>query len=302
MTNALILDPIYSNVDDLTGLGHSLKDRSLAVKVDASAPDGFLVYSHAGDDWKVCRDHVRHCLGLPDWEPGDEQRRIIPGSRVEQWDLAALETEINEGPRAWTEDELLRIASARKIWKEAVDPRGTLAQRYLREGRKLNLPDELACSVLRFHPGCPWRDENTGLTRRIPALIVAFRSIDNESITAVHRIRVDQPERWPKADRRMLGIVHRAGIKLDPVGEWLCIGEGLETGLAARQLGFTPAWALGSVGAISFFPVIENIKQLTILGEAGGSQRPRNQDGRQALAQCRPSSPRRDAKFWLGLE
>ena len=41
------------------GPGHSPRDRSLAVKIDPSAPHGFLVHSFAGDDWRECRDHVR---------------------------------------------------------------------------------------------------------------------------------------------------------------------------------------------------------------------------------------------------
>jgi putative DNA primase/helicase len=36
-----------------------------------------------------------------------------------------------------------------------------------------------------------------------------------------------------------------------------------------RQLGFKPAWALGSVGAISFFPPIDGVQRLIILGERG---------------------------------
>jgi putative DNA primase/helicase len=52
-------------------------------------------------------------------------------------------------------------------------------------------------------------------------------------------------------------------------GDTLAIGEGVETCMAARQLGFAPAWALGSVGAILFFPVLEQIKTLKILSEAG---------------------------------
>jgi putative DNA primase/helicase len=67
----------------------------------------------------------------------------------------------------------------------------------------------------------------------------------------------------------MLGIVHRAAIKLNPHGERLAIGEGVETCMAAEQLGLRPAWALGSVGAISFFPLIDDVKQLLILGEPG---------------------------------
>jgi putative DNA primase/helicase len=105
---------------------------------------------------------------------------------------------------------------------------------------------------------------------RLPCLIAAFSSIDDDIITAIHRIRLDQPERWPKTDRRMLGIVHRAAIKIDTLdGDTLAIGEGVETCMAARELGFKPAWALGSVGAISFFPLIDGVRRVVILGETG---------------------------------
>jgi putative DNA primase/helicase len=250
------------------GPGHSPKDRSLSVKFSATAPDGFLTYSHAGDDWRLCRDHVRERLGLPRWEPGDEQRRIVPPHHIDKWDLAATAGEANEGPRAWTEDEAIRIEAARRIWEEAGDPLGTLAERYLREHRKFDLPDDLAGRVLRFHPQCPWRNENTGHTDRVPALIVPFKSVDDDAITAVHRIALRGD--GTKIDRRMLGIVSRAAIKLDPLcGDTLAIGEGVETGMAARELGYGPVWALGSAGAISFFPLIDDIGQLVILGEAG---------------------------------
>jgi putative DNA primase/helicase len=49
----------------------------------------------------------------------------------------------------------------------------------------------------------------------------------------------------------------------------LVVGEGIETTLTARQLGFRPAWALGSVGAIAAFSVLSGIEALTILAEAG---------------------------------
>jgi hypothetical protein len=51
------------------GPGHSVRDRSLSVKVGSHLPDGFVVFSHAGDDEMVCRDHVRERAGLPRWEP-----------------------------------------------------------------------------------------------------------------------------------------------------------------------------------------------------------------------------------------
>jgi len=49
------------------GPGHSPKDRSLSIKLDATAPDGFLVHSFAGDDPIRCKDYVREKLGLPAW-------------------------------------------------------------------------------------------------------------------------------------------------------------------------------------------------------------------------------------------
>jgi RecA-family ATPase len=51
------------------GPGHSRQDRSLSVKLDANAPDGFVVHSFAGDDPIVCRDHVRNRCGLPAFKP-----------------------------------------------------------------------------------------------------------------------------------------------------------------------------------------------------------------------------------------
>src|SRR5262249_27206144 len=46
------------------GPGHSPTDRSLSVKLDPRAPDGFLVHSFAGDDPIACKDYVREKAGL----------------------------------------------------------------------------------------------------------------------------------------------------------------------------------------------------------------------------------------------
>jgi putative DNA primase/helicase len=251
------------------GPGHTPRDRSLSITLDSNAPDGFLVFSHAGDDWRVCRDYVRQRLGLPAWEPGDERSRTIPPQHIKKWDLAAIESEVGMQPR--TEDDLIRIERAVKIWNEADNPRGTVAEQYL-ASRCLDLPDDLAGSVLRFHSKTPWRDENSGQTIRIPCLLAAFRSFDDDEITAIHRIRADQPERWPKTERRMFGVVRRAAVKLGAPSKTLIIGEGVETSMAARQMEVGDyAWALGSVGAISFFPVLPGIRKLLLLSETGNA-------------------------------
>ena len=246
-----------------------MDDRSLAVRLDPRAPDGFLIFSHAEDDWRECRDHVRALLKLPPWQPGDGRRRMIPKERIDKWDLSAIAAETGDQLQSLDEDQQTRANYARRMWHEAVDPRRGLAEKYLKEQRRLDLPEPLALRVLRYHPRCPWRDEVTGETDYVPALIAPFRSIENNGITAVQRIALN-PD-GSKRGRRMLGIVRRAAIKFDEIGSSreLVVGEGVETCMAARQLGLGPVWALGSVGAISFLPVINNAQTLIILGEAG---------------------------------
>jgi putative DNA primase/helicase len=249
------------------GPGHSREDRSLSVRFISA--DDFVVHSFAGDDPILCKDYVRQRLGLPQWQPGDDNHnRSIPQHKVAAWDRAVIDREPEEH-RQLTEDDLLRIERAVAIWNEAQHPRGTLAERYLQEQRKLYLPADVANTVLRFHPRCPWRNENTGKTDRVSALIAAFRSVDDDKITAIHRIALN-PD-GTKIGRRMLGVAHRVAVKLDSIiGDELAIGEGIETCMAAREIGgMPPVWALGSVGAISFFPILPGIRRLTILGEAG---------------------------------
>jgi hypothetical protein len=249
------------------GPGHSRLDRSLSIRIEPDAPDGFLCHSFAGDDPIVCKNHVRQRLGLPEWKPGNEQDRRVDGSRRARFDQTAIDREAAKRPRS--EDDQVRIKRAVAIWNEGRDPRGTPAETYLNLHRKLRLDDDLASGVLRFHPACPWRDENTGKTERVPALIGAFRSIDDGTITAIHRIALNSD--GSKLGRRMLGVVHRAAVMLDPIGTKLAIGEGVETCMAARQLGIRPTWALGSTGSIAGFPILDGVKQLTILGETGAA-------------------------------
>jgi putative DNA primase/helicase len=243
------------------GPGHSPRDRSLTVRPNG---DDFVVFSHAGDDWQTCKDYVRECLGWPIWQPGDGSDRRVSPQRLKDFDRAVVDAGSEHRER--TEGDLDRIARARAIWDEAADPRGTLAESYL-ASRALVLDGDMAGNVLRFHAACPWRDEDTGTTAYLPALIAAFTSIDNGQVTAIQRVALT-PE-GKKIGRRMLGVVHRAAVKLDPAGTTLAIGEGVETAMAARQLGHKPAWALGSVGMIAQFPVMDAVERLRILAENG---------------------------------
>jgi putative DNA primase/helicase len=156
--------------------------------------------------------------------------------------------------------EIAIDALINQIWSEAIDPSGTIAEEYL-SSRKLCLPPELRVSVLRFHPNCIWESGTA------PCLIAGYRSIKNDKLTAIHRICLHEPRRWPRVERKMFGRVGGSAVKLDPIGDRLVIGEGIETAMAARQLGMRPVWALGSSGGIKTFEPLATVEGLTILGE-----------------------------------
>ena len=60
------------------GPGHSPQDRSLSVKVDPAALDGFVVHSFASDDPIACRDYVREKLDLPPFRPTEKKSGTKP--------------------------------------------------------------------------------------------------------------------------------------------------------------------------------------------------------------------------------
>jgi putative DNA primase/helicase len=229
------------------GPGHSQKDRSLSVTPSFASPTGFICHSHAGDRWQDCRDHVAALLGMG----GTQHRQASPAPSA------------SPSTSPSTSD---RSATAIKLWKSGIEPRGTVAERYL-QSRGLKLPDDIANSVVRFIPSCRWRDEQGGLVQRA-VMLIAFRGIADDRLQAVHRTALTSDGQ--KIGRKMLGPVGGAAMKIDAdtdVEQGLTICEGFETGLAGRALGFRPVWALGSAGAIGAFPVLSGIETLTILAE-----------------------------------
>src|SRR5438105_4210141 len=76
------------------GPNHSKTDLSLSVRLDSTAPDGFIVNSFADDDPIKCRDHVRARLGLPAFKPngGDGRRRRASTAEISNMLAAAAES------------------------------------------------------------------------------------------------------------------------------------------------------------------------------------------------------------------
>jgi putative DNA primase/helicase len=233
---------------NVPGPGHGPADRSLSIKLDARAPAGFVVYSHAGDDPIECRDHVCDRLGLPQWTRGRKDQRMP---------LVVTDS----GP---DHDKEWRKQIALKIWSQSISPIGSIVERYLREHRGLALTSDIAGSVIRFH-GSLYFDAST----RLPGMVCLLRNVETDQPCGIHRTFLDRAT-GQKIDRKMLGVAKGAAIKLDAhasVSTSLAIGEGVETVLAARLADLKPAWALGSSGAVRAFPVLPALSELTILEE-----------------------------------
>jgi putative DNA primase/helicase len=222
------------------GPNHSPKDRRLSIRLSATAPDGLIVFSHCGDDFRDCRDYVRERLGLT-----AAPRRRDPPPR------AAVH-------RAAIEDAAAKAAGTRQalaLWHESVDPRGTLVERYL-NGRGLELGEDVAGDVLRWHP-------------RIGAMLALFRNVLTGEPQAISRTFLDREGK--KLGRKFLGPALGTAVMLDPfdfVTTGLHVGEGVETCMAARQFNLRPVWALGSAAAVAAFPILGGVECLTLLKEA----------------------------------
>ena len=179
------------------------------------------------------------------------------GSRRQKWRMCHLCGRAGDHarPQAW----------ALQIWKDSIDPHGTLAERYL-ASRKLELPDD-AARFIRFHAACPWTDDRD-VRVRVPALVALFRTIGGDEPSAIQRtaLRGDAS----KIGRKMLGPAGGCAIKVtcdEDVLFRLGVAEGLESAMSANALGQGPSWALGSAGVIRNLSVLPGIETLALIAE-----------------------------------
>ncbi|ONF46457.1 DUF7146 domain-containing protein [Methylobacterium radiotolerans] len=155
--------------------------------------------------------------------------------------------------------QMVRLAV--RTWREAGNPQGKLCERHFRQ-RRVTCADDIAGSVLRFHPACPF-----GQTR-MPAIVACMRDITTGELRAIHRTALSA--KGQKIDRKMLAPAAGTAIMFDRLDDsgFLVVGEGWETVLTAREhLELRPAWALGSSVAIGNLPVLDGVRTLIVLGE-----------------------------------
>src|SRR5262249_38669343 len=137
------------------GPGHSPTDRSLSVKLVASAPDGFVVHSFAGDDPIACKDYLRAKLGLPSW--GRSRKKY------DQWKPAPAKV-VYDDHRLYTEQQR---SKARWLWQRRTAAENSPVEKYLREMRRYAGPIPATIGFLQ-----PLKPEHE------PAMIAAFALAD----------------------------------------------------------------------------------------------------------------------------
>ena len=154
------------------------------------------------------------------------------------------------------------------LWRASIDPRGTIVEQYLKS-RALDLPDEAANEAIRFHPDCYF-----GPDERFPAMICLVRNIVTNEPQGVHRTALAPDwtaiKRNGRTFRKSLGAIGGGAIKIDPdedIEQGLCIGEGVETCLAGRQMGLRPVWSAVSTSGIEKFPILPSLDGLHIFKE-----------------------------------
>lgn len=226
------------------GPGHSQHDDSLAVALAPQSLDGFVVHSHAGDDWRACKEYVRALLGIP-----TDMRRTVRQRPV----ASPIERTI---PRPM---ELTNSRRAADLWAAANPARNSPIEGYFccRFAGRDAPRAALEGGSLRWHGG-----------ERIPGAIGAMLALMTNPVTGeptgVHRTYLD-PE-LKRLKRMMLGP--KGIVRLfpdDAVTMGLAIGEGIESTLAGVILTDRgPAWAALDAGQLAGFPALAGIECLTI--------------------------------------
>jgi putative DNA primase/helicase len=167
-----------------------------------------------------------------------------------------------------------RIEAALKIWDDAQDLRGTIAEAYLR-GRGLDVL--VGSDVARFHPACP-RGQGAGGAKggHQPALICLMRDIKTDKPVAIHRrylrddgTRDGKPFTFGRLPGSAIKVTSQRETFADDLSHCptLHICEGFETALGALMLGYRPLWALGGAASLSCFPVLFGVGELVVLAD-----------------------------------
>jgi putative DNA primase/helicase len=144
----------------------------------------------------------------------------------------------------------------------------------IRAGRSSTATSNIGASICRMMP----QANRSGFTpiaalagNIIRLMVCLVRNILTNEPQAIHRTALTPEGHAVKRDgktfRMSLGPTAGGAIKLDPdedATQGLCIGEGVETCLAGRQMGLRRVWSAVNTGGIARFPMLSGVDGLHI--------------------------------------
>lgn len=250
------------------GPGHSLSDRNLAVRPSSTAPDGFIVNSFAGDDFRDRREHVRCILGVDAGGWKGKVPRTARSSRAKPQPSEGVARRDAFAPE--------QIAS---IFDSVVPISRTPGPSYLCETcgiETANVADVLKrVDAIDWHQALHFNEPGHPLHgRRLGAII----AILTDPVTAKPTCGILRT--YIAHDPRKVGKAKTWGpagvVRLDrdeDVLEGLHLAEGIETALAARTMHLPgygrplPMWAAGSPALMASFPILAGVEALTLVAD-----------------------------------
>ena len=192
-----------------------------------------------------------HCFA--GCQPRDVLRALRHISRVP--DVSALHWH-----DATTWHEATTRKQAQRLWDQAQEVHGTLAERYLaNRNLPVNLPD------IRFLPRCPLGPKPRTIFP--PALIVAVR--EARAIVAVQRIILD-PATSQHRGKFLLGACGQGAWQQLLSGRTLAIAEGFEDAAAFTQIHGISCWAALGAARLPNLRLPDNIETLLIAEDNNG--------------------------------
>jgi putative DNA primase/helicase len=227
---------------NIRGPGHSSNDRSLGIKLDENARQGFIVNSLAGDDPNRSRAQVNLLL--------NQKGHLLTG-----FNSSAA------GPITAKASDASRTFFALQIWSVSVPAIGTLVETYLK-ARGITVPIP---STIRFHPNL-----RHGSGAWLPAMVaLVTRGQDDEPVGILRTFLAEDGKGKAKCspDKMMLGRCGGGAVRLGDAGGSLMVGEGIETCLSVIQATGRPAWAALSTSGLRALDLPPHIQHVTVLAD-----------------------------------
>jgi putative DNA primase/helicase len=221
-------------------------DRSPSLSISAGKDGKVLVRCHAGCDQ---RDVIAALRARGLWDA--HKRRPIRSLRKRD----------REPPPETDRDAMGRMEAALAIWRSSQAAEGTPVEAYLRSRGLTILPPP----SVRFHPGL--KHPSGGIW---PAMVALVTHGTDAKPLGVHRTFLGHDgsgKALVEPAKMMLGPCRGGAVRLGSGAEFLMVGEGIETCLAAMQATGHPTWAALSTSGLRALDLPREFRNVIVLAD-----------------------------------